>query len=72
MIDDEAVRKLAAQLDEALLARRELSPLTKSFGPFELDEAYRIQRQGLLARRARGETVIGFKMGLTSEASGSR
>jgi len=68
MIDDEAVQKLAAQLDEALLGRAELTPLTKSFGAFELDDAYRIQRAGLLLRKGRGEQVIGFKMGLTSEA----
>ena len=68
MIDDEAVQKLAAQLDQALLGRVELTPLTKSFGAFELDDAYRIQRAGLELRQARGEKVIGFKMGLTSEA----
>jgi len=68
MIDDEAVRKLASQLDEALLARREIPPLTKTFGPLGLDDAYQVQRRGISLRLARGERIVGYKMGLTSEA----
>jgi 2-oxo-3-hexenedioate decarboxylase len=59
---------LARELDEALLARREIAPLTKSHGVFDLDAAYRVQERGIELRRARGETIVGYKMGLTSAA----
>jgi 2-oxo-3-hexenedioate decarboxylase len=59
---------LARELDEALLARREIAPLTKSHGVFELHAAYRVQERGIELRRARGETIVGYKMGLTSAA----
>ena len=72
MIAEEAVRKLAAQLDEALLGRAEVEPLTKTFGALSLDDAYAVQRRGLSLRLARGERVVGFKMGLTSEAKRSQ
>ena len=59
---------LARELDEALLGRREIPPLTKTHGDFDLEMAYSIQRAGLSLRCARGERVVGYKMGLTSEA----
>ena len=59
---------LAQVLDEALLARREIPPLTTTHGDFDLETAYSIQRRGLHLRDARGERVVGFKMGFTSEA----
>lgn len=59
---------LARELDEALLARREIAPLTQTHGDFDLPTAYAVQREGLLLREARGERVVGYKMGLTSEA----
>ncbi len=62
------VRKLAQALDAARLEKRELAPLTKTFGPFGLPEAYAIQHAGLALRLARGERVVGYKMGLTSQA----
>src|SRR5438128_8718992 len=68
MTESEVVRKLASQLDEALRRRREIEPLTKSYGTLSLGEAYAIQRAGLRLRLQRGERVVGFKMGLTSEA----
>ena len=59
---------LARELDEALLGRREIPPLTKTHGEFDLEMAYSVQRAGLLLRDARGERLVGYKMGLTSEA----
>ena len=59
---------LARELDEARLARREIPPLTKAHGDFDLAKAYDVQRAGLSLRLGRGERVIGFKMGLTSAA----
>ena len=59
---------LARELDEALLARREIAPLTKTRGDFDLAAAYRVQERGIELRLARGEKIVGYKMGLTSEA----
>ena len=59
---------LSRELDAALLARREIPPLTKSHGEFDLSLAYEVQRRGLALRVGRGERVIGYKMGLTSAA----
>ena len=59
---------LAKELDEALLGRREIAPLGKTHGEFDLPTAYRIQERGLLMRLGRGEKIVGYKMGLTSAA----
>jgi 2-oxo-3-hexenedioate decarboxylase len=59
---------LARELDEALLSRREIASLTKTYGDFSLDDAYRVQERGIASRLRRGEEIIGYKMGLTSAA----
>jgi 2-oxo-3-hexenedioate decarboxylase len=59
---------LARELDEALLGRREIPSLTKTHGALELADAYRVQERGIALRLRRGETIIGYKMGLTSAA----
>jgi 2-oxo-3-hexenedioate decarboxylase len=58
----------ARELDEALLGRREIAPLTKTHGPFDLPAAYRVQERGIALRLGRGEKIVGYKMGLTSAA----
>ena len=59
---------LSRELDAALQARREIPPLTRSHGAFELPLAYEVQRRGVALRVARGERIVGYKMGLTSAA----
>ncbi|HZX97031.1 MAG TPA: fumarylacetoacetate hydrolase family protein [Myxococcales bacterium] len=59
---------LAKELDQALLARREIPPLTKSHGGFDLAASYRIQERGIRLRLGRGEKIVGYKMGFTSAA----
>lgn len=52
-------------------AARTASPtemLTTSFGAFELDQAYDIQRHLIQLRVDEGERLIGMKMGLTAKA----
>jgi 2-oxo-3-hexenedioate decarboxylase len=68
MLDEAMSLKLARQLDQARRERREIEPLCKTFGEFDLEDAYRIQRAGIGLRVARGEAVSGYKMGLTSKA----
>src|SRR5207247_851194 len=57
---------LARELDEALLARREIQSLTKTHGDFDLATAYEVQERGIALRQRRGEKIVGYKMGLTS------
>ena len=59
---------MARELDEALLARREIEPLGKTHGGFDLAAAYRVQERGIALRLKRGEKIVGYKMGLTSSA----
>src|SRR5260370_42100440 len=62
------VETLARELEAALLARREVAPLTKTHGLFELPLAYQVQARGIALRLQRGEKIVGYKMGLTSAA----
>src|SRR5699024_1746139 len=45
-----------------------IPPLTQAYSGGTVDDAYRIQRKNIDARRAAGETIIGRKIGLTSVA----
>jgi 2-oxo-3-hexenedioate decarboxylase len=62
----------AAELSRVLdLARREgraIERLTKEHPALTLDEAYRIQEEGIALRASSGDRLAGFKMGLTSKA----
>ncbi len=60
--------ELARLLDQARLEAREIPPLTRAHPALSLQDAYTIQAEGLRLRTARGERVVGLKMGLTSEA----
>lgn len=60
--------ELARLLDQARLEAREVPPLTRAHPALSLPDAYAIQAEGLRLRTARGECVVGLKMGLTSEA----
>lgn len=59
---------LAKEVDNAVLGRREIEPLTKKHGEFDLKTAYAIQRAGLGLRVQRGERAVGYKLGFSSEA----
>ncbi|MDY7228975.1 fumarylacetoacetate hydrolase family protein [Hyalangium sp. s54d21] len=61
-------QELAQLLDQARLDARSVPPLTKSQPELPLPDAYAIQAEGIRLRTARGERVVGLKMGLTSEA----
>ena len=54
-------------LDDAARTARAVPQFTGDAG-FDLDTAYAIQRASIAARVARGERVIGMKMGFTSRA----
>lgn len=48
------------------------TPITDEWPDLDLATAYRIQDETLARRRARGETVVGVKLGLTSRAKQQR
>ncbi|MEU3622746.1 4-oxalocrotonate decarboxylase [Amycolatopsis coloradensis] len=56
------------EVAEALLSGEEREPLTDAWPDLDVDTAYEIQDEALRLRQARGETVIGVKLGLTSQA----
>lgn len=64
----EEIRALAETLDQARRRRREIDPLTLAHPALSLPEAYAVQAEGVGLRAGGGEKVVGFKMGLTSEA----
>lgn len=67
--------RLTAAVDELLgreRDRRDGPPLTDEWPELDLATAYRIQDMTLARRVARGETVVGVKLGLTSRAKQQR
>ncbi|ADJ50317.1 decarboxylase [Amycolatopsis mediterranei S699] len=50
----------------------ERAPLSAGWPELDVDTAYAIQDEALRQRRARGETLIGVKLGLTSRAKQQR
>lgn len=59
---------LAARLIEAADKRTGIAALTTTAGPFDVDTAYRVQDALIEDRVARGNSVVGAKLGLTSVA----
>ena len=62
------ISELSFQLYEARKEAQEQEPLTLSHKELDLSMAYRIQAHGIELRRKDGESVVGYKMGLTSKA----
>ncbi len=62
----------ASKVEAVLNARetgRPLALLTRTFGPFSLDEAYDVQQAVTARLVAAGDEVVGYKVGYASEAS---
>jgi len=62
------VARCAAELSGAESSRRPTEPLTKMFPALSVPDAYRIQQANVQRRLARGERVVGHKIGLTAKA----
>jgi 2-oxo-3-hexenedioate decarboxylase len=62
------IENWADYLDSGLMEGRELDLITSHCPALSLEDAYRIQAQGMKRRESRGEQIIGKKMGLTSKA----
>jgi len=67
-LNEREVTDLASHLDQALQQGLERERLTAQVPDLSLEDAYRIQAAGIKLRLARGERIVGWKMGLTSKA----
>src|SRR6185312_8779438 len=63
---------VAAELLACEAERRDREPFTDEWPALDVDTGYRIQDANLEKRLARGETALGVKLGLTSEAKQQR
>ncbi len=68
MIMEEAVDRAAQRLLDAYARRTPTDPVRDLIGSTDIDAAYRVQQRIVAARRRAGATVVGRKIGLTSEA----
>lgn len=68
VLNAQDVAGLAARLEQADRAVSELDPLTVEYPGLEVAQAYDIQAELLRLKQAKGERVVGYKMGLTSKA----
>ena len=67
-LSDDEIRAEAELLDTAERERRQVRQTTGVHPHMTIDEAYRVQAAWLDIRLARGERVVGHKIGLTSRA----
>ncbi|GAB6983990.1 2-keto-4-pentenoate hydratase [Nocardioides pyridinolyticus] len=68
MIDDAARADAARRLLDAYDTRKPVAPLTSTYDDLELDDAYAIQVLQIEQLVARGRSIRGHKVGLTSAA----
>ena len=66
------VDRAAAVLLEAADSRTDLSPITDEWPALDLATGYQVQDETLRRRLARGERLVGVKLGLTSRAKQQR
>lgn len=67
-MDASLINQLGSELFESLCARTTVPPLTSRHEGMTVDDAYAISLAMLRLREARGERVIGKKIGVTSKA----
>ena len=65
---NERINELAAIVDDAAANRAEIDMLTAGEPGLDIAAAYRVQEASVARRMARGERLVGMKMGLTSRA----
>lgn len=62
------ITRLGDELYSALVNRQTLPPLTGRYPDISIEDAYHIQERLIARRLARGEKVVGKKIGVTSRA----
>jgi 2-oxo-hept-3-ene-1,7-dioate hydratase len=68
MLTAEQIQTAAAELDRAERDRKQTRPLTLTLSDMDMDDAYAIQKTWVDIKCARGASVTGYKIGLTSRA----
>ena len=68
MLSPDIHKTLAKELDDAERTRIPIEQFSRRFPDMSLEDSYAIQRQWVETKCARGRTVIGHKVGLTSRA----
>jgi 2-oxo-hept-3-ene-1,7-dioate hydratase len=68
VITDDQIRAEAALLDQAEIDATQIRQTTSAHTTMTIDDAYRVQAAWLDRKLARGETLVGHKIGLTSRA----
>jgi 2-oxo-hept-3-ene-1,7-dioate hydratase len=68
MLSQTQIVEAARQLDAAERKRSQIKPLTLSFPDMDMGDAYAIQQAWMDLKKARGASVAGYKIGLTSRA----
>jgi 2-oxo-hept-3-ene-1,7-dioate hydratase len=69
MLADGAVRDMAAHLQQAIDAREAMRPASAVHAGLTIEDAYAIQEAWVERQVAAGRRPVGYKLGLTSEAS---
>ena len=67
-MNKETIQRLSAELFEALNTNTSVSPVSDRYPDIKMEDAYHISLAMLDKRIARGEKLIGKKIGVTSEA----
>lgn len=67
-LDQATVEKLSEHLENAELQAFEVTKITDDYPDMDFEDAYNIQWETLKRKKARGNKIIGMKMGLTSRA----
>jgi len=67
-VDQTIVEELARQLMHAERTQAPIGPLSGVYPAMDAAEAYRVQQVQVEARQAAGESIVGWKVGLTSAA----
>ena len=62
------IARCAGMLSEAESTRHPIEPLTAAWPQLSVADAYRIQQANIELRAARGEQIVGHKIGLTAKA----
>jgi 2-oxo-hept-3-ene-1,7-dioate hydratase len=68
IIDEEEAARIAERLDEAERTQTATRQISSAFEGMTIEDAYAVQRAWVARKLARGRTVIGHKIGLTSRA----
>lgn len=68
MLTKQQIAAAAADLDRAERERVQTRPLTLALRDMDMDDAYAVQKAWVDLKLARGATVTGYKIGLTSRA----